>query len=185
MALLHSQAEKDVLAARSSFMSVEKILEQIVQRMLVNERLKRLLYYTDKHALKLPKLTQEQSHSLINTSILIVPQLKIDPDAKPYVIISLSDFTPMPGQTTFKNITLTFDIFCNFDHWVLENFKLRPHAIAGEIDGMINSSFINTGVAKLNGARQLFLNEWLGGISVDYNVETYLDDYAAQGQGNK
>lgn len=59
MALLRSQSEKDLIGRYSSFMSVEKTLADVVQLLLKNERLKRLLYYTDRHALGLPKLTQE------------------------------------------------------------------------------------------------------------------------------
>jgi hypothetical protein len=36
---------------KSSFLSMEKDTNLIINKMLSNERLKRLLYYTDKHAL--------------------------------------------------------------------------------------------------------------------------------------
>lgn len=57
MALLRTQGEKDLIGRYSSFQSVEKTLGSVVELLLKNERLKRLLYYTDKHALRLPKLT--------------------------------------------------------------------------------------------------------------------------------
>jgi len=143
MALLRSNAEKSLINSVSSFMSVERTLGDVVMLLLKNERLKRLLYYTDKHALGLPKLNDQQSLSLLHEQIKIVPKLEVDPDAKPYVIISLDKFVPLEGQTTFRRIELSIDIFCLYKDWILDDFKLRPYAIAGEIDGILNNSFIN------------------------------------------
>lgn len=94
MGLLRSQGEKALIGRYSSFQSVEKTLGSVVELLLKNERLKRLLYYTDRHALRLPKLTQEQTLSLLGDQIKIVPDLNIDPDAKPYIMLVLDDFVP-------------------------------------------------------------------------------------------
>ncbi len=180
MALLRSQAEKDNLFglfSYPSFQIVEKTLEKVTNMCLVNDRLKRLLYYTDKHCLALPKLNQEQSLSLIGTNILIVPKLKVDPDTKPYIIFSLDDFVPEPGQTTFRSVLLSIDILCDYNHWTLDDFKLRPYCIAGELDSMIYKSFCS-GIGRFVGARQLVLNEHLGGCTVIYSLETMLEDSA-------
>lgn len=177
MPLLRSQSEKSMLGRYSSFASVESTLSKVVERLMKNDRLKRLLYYTDRHALGLPKLDQEQTYSLLNNQIRIVPKLTIDHDAKPYVIISLDNFVPFENQTTFRSFQLTFDVIVPFEFWQLDNFKLRPYAIAGEIDAMINNDFIfGSQVADFMGAKQLILNEALGGLSLYYNVETYIDD---------
>jgi hypothetical protein len=181
MALLRDQKYKDSLNSWSSFLSVEKTLEEVVGLIMHNDRLLRLLYYTDKHALKLPQLTQQQAMSMLGEQIKIVPKIVVDPDTKPYIIISLDNFVPNPGQTTFRQITLSIDVFCAYDHWVLEDFKLRPYTIAGELDGMINNSFITgAGLADFMGAKQLVLNEHLGGCSLYYNLETFFDDHEPQ-----
>ena len=181
MPLLRDQKYKDNLNKWSSFMSVEKTLESVVGLCLTNERLKRLLFYTDKHALSLPILTQEQTFSLLGTSILTVPKLQVDPDTKPYIIITLDNFVPNPGQTTFRQITLSIDILCSYQHWSLTDFKLRPYSIAGELDGMINNSFITgAGLADFMGAKQLVLNNYLGGCTIYYNLETFFDDHESQ-----
>lgn len=177
MPLLRDQSEKSMLGRYSSFASVENTLSKVVERLMKNDRLKRLLYYTDRHALGLPRLNQEQSYSLLNHQLRIVPKLTIEHDAKPFVIISLDNFVPFEDQTTFRSFQLSFDILVPFEFWQLDNFKLRPYAIAGEIDGMINNDFvIGTQVADFQGAKQLILNESLGGLSLFYNVETYKDD---------
>ncbi len=178
MALLRDQQYKESLNWRSSFKSVEKTLQSVVQKFMVNERLKRLLYYSDAHALSMPRLTPAQSQGLIGDSILIVPQLKVDPDTKPYVVISLDSFVPNEGRTDFRQVGLSIDIFCAYDQWNLGDFQLRPYIIAGEIDGMINKSTLSTGVADFVGAKQIVLNEHLGGVSLYYTLETFGDDKA-------
>lgn len=180
MPLLRDQHTKLATNTYSTFMTVEKTLAEVVDLFMKNERLKRLLFYPDKHALSLPKLTQEQSYSLLNNQIKIVPKLQVDDDVKPYVMISLDQFVPQPNQTTFRSISLSFDILSSYDYWLLDDFKLRPYAIAGEIDGMVNNSYFNVGMADFIGARQLVLNEYLGGVSLLYNLEAFTDDVERQ-----
>lgn len=144
--------------------------------MMMNERLKRLLYYTDSKALSLPKLTQQQAYGLLNSQIKIVPVVNLEPDAKPYVVISLDNFIPQEGQTTFRTLQMSFDIACRFEDWPLEDFKLRPYSIAGEIDAMINRSNFFNGIANFIGAKQLILNDYVGGITLYYQIEALGDD---------
>ena len=59
----------------SSFLSVEKDMEIITNKMLENERLKRLLYYTTKDALDKPNISKEESLKLFGKNIKIVPKL--------------------------------------------------------------------------------------------------------------
>lgn len=181
MALLRSQEEKSMLNRYSSFMIVETITEKVVKLLMNNERLKRLLYYSDRHALSLPKLTQEQSFSLIDKNIKTVPKLEVDMDTEPYILISFDNFVPQPNQTTFRSITLEIDIFCSYKDWQLNDFKLRPYSIAGEIDALLNNSFVTgVGLADFTGAQRIMLNPFIGGISLYYNLETFKDDIKLQ-----
>lgn len=176
MALLRAQGDKALIGRYSSFNSVEKTLGNVVELLLKNERLKRLLYYTDRKALHLPKLTQEQTFSLLDTGIKLVPKLEIEHDAKPYIILTLDNFVPEENQTTFRSFQLQVDILCQYEYWNLEDFKLRPYMIAGEVDALINNSFITgNGVADFVGAKSLILPD-MGGLTLYYNVETFTDD---------
>lgn len=176
MPMLRDSREKQFIGRYSTFASVEKYLQDVIGVMMKNERLKRLLYYTDSKALSLPKLNQKQAYELLTSQIKVVPQLNVERDAKPYVIVSLDNFIPQDDQTTFRTIQLSFDIVCQFEHWALEDFRLRPYSIAGEIDAMINHSFFFEGIANFIGAKQLILNDYIGGITLYYQIEAYGDD---------
>ena len=97
--MLRDKGNPELLGRYSSFHSVEQTLGQVVEILIHSERLKRLLYYTDKQALNLPKLRTDQTIEVMRNQIKIVPKLDLDPNGKPYVVISLDNFTP-DGSTT-------------------------------------------------------------------------------------
>jgi len=153
---------------KSSFLSLEKDAALIINKILKNTRLQKLLYYADKHCLELPDLTEQEKMSLINKHIKLVPKLEVDNEVLSYIIISFDNFTPS-GNPEFRDNIISFDIICHFDQWNLGDFRLRPYKIAGELDSMFNNTHL-TGIGTLNflGANQLVLNDELAGISLMY-----------------
>jgi len=99
---------------KSSFLSMEKDLNIIIDKMLKNDRLKRLLYYTTPDALERPNLTEEESISLIDKNIKIIPKLNIDGEALTYIIISFDNFVES-NNPEFRDNIISFDIISNFD----------------------------------------------------------------------
>ena len=43
------------------------------------------------------------------------------------------------NNIVFRDYNITFDIVCYNDAWVLDDYKIRPLAICGYIDGILNS----------------------------------------------
>ena len=156
---------------KSSFLSIQKDLDIITNKMLKNERLKRLLYYTTNDALDRQPLNDEQSIELLRKNIKIVPKLYIDGSVLSYVIINFDNFTPNATNPEFRDNIITFDIICHFDQWRLKDFQLRPYMIAAELDSMLNNKHL-TGIGNLNflGANQLILNDEYAGISLMYSA---------------
>ena len=155
---------------KSSFLSLEKDAALIINKCLRNERLKKLLFYADKHCLGLPNLTEEQSLTLINKQIRIHPKLLIDKDILSYIVITFDQFIPN-SNPEFRDNLIFFHIICHYDQWNLEDFKLRPYAIAGEIDTMLNNKHL-TGIGTLEfiKAYQQSLNDELAGVTLVYKA---------------
>jgi hypothetical protein len=63
---------------KSSFLSVNKDLNLIVNKILSNDRLQKLLYYTNSDPLASPALTEDQKIGLMKNNIKIVPKIYID-----------------------------------------------------------------------------------------------------------
>ena len=155
---------------KSSFLSTEKDLDLIISGMLKNERLKRLLFYTSKDALNRKNLTEDESLSLINKNIKIVPKLTVDGSVLSYIIISFDNFTPS-GNPEFRDNIIEFDIICHFDQWQMRDFALRPYKIAAEIDTIFDNKKL-TGLGRLEflGASQMVLTDEFAGLCLMYRA---------------
>jgi hypothetical protein len=156
---------------KSSFLSVDKDMSIITDWMLKNNRLKKLLHYTTKDALKRQNLTEEETVELIGKNIKIIPKLYIDSSVLAYIIIGFDNFTPNATNPEFRDNIISFDIICHFDQWQLQDFQLRPYKIAAEIDSMFNEKRL-TGIGTLQflGANQIILNDEFAGLSLMYQA---------------
>ena len=155
---------------KSSFLSTEKDMNLIVDKMFKNERLKRLLYYTTKDALNKPNITEDQMLEMFGKNIKTVPKLYVDGSVLNYIIISFDNFTPS-SNPEFRDNIIEFDIICHFDQWQLQDFALRPYKIAAEIDSMFNGKHL-TGIGEVEflGANQMILTDEYAGLCLMYRA---------------
>ena len=156
---------------RSSFLSLEKDMSIIVNKIFSNSRIQRLLYYTSKDCLNRPKLNANECAELFENNIKLVPKIYVDNSVLNYIIISFDNFMPNGTNPEFRDNIIEFDIICHFDQWHLKDFQLRPYLIAGEIDSMLNDQKL-TGIGKLQflGANQLILTDEYAGLCLMYQA---------------
>ena len=156
---------------KSSFLSINKDLDIIINRILKNERLQKLLYYTNATPLDQDSLNEDERLSLLTNNIKIVPKLYIDGSVLNYIIVSFDNFIPNATNPEFRDNIISFDIICHFDQWQLKDFNLRPYRIAAEIDTLLNNTHL-TGIGTLQflGCNQLLLNEEFAGVSLMYSA---------------
>ena len=156
---------------KSSFLSIEKDTDLIVSKMMKNERLKRLLHYTTSDCISKKNLTEEESLSMFNKEIRIIPRLALDGDVLNYVIVNFDHFTPNITNPYYRDNIIEFDIICHFDQWQLQDFKLRPYRIAAEIDSMFDRKHL-TGIGELEflGCNQIILTDEYAGLCLLYSA---------------
>ena len=156
---------------KSSFLSAEKDMNIIVDRIMKNDRLKKMLHYTSRDCLDRPKLTDEQTAELFGKNIKIVPKLYVDGSVLNYIIVSFDNFTRNGQNSEFRDNIIEFDIICHFDQWHMKDFELRPYKIAAELDTMFNEQRL-TGIGKLEflGANQMILTDEYAGLCVMYQA---------------
>lgn len=163
---------------KSSFLSIEKDTAIIITKMLKNENLKKLLFYPIQNYKQMPNLTQEQTYSLINNQIRIVPSIPIFKEETSFVIITFNGFSNT-SNPEFRDNIISFDIYCHTNLWLLGDFQLRPYKIAGEIDSMFNNKHL-TGIGSL---------EFLGADTITLPSGDYaglqLKYYAIHGEEDK
>lgn len=155
----------------STFKTAQKDLFSIVTKFINNEDLKKLLFYSSKDALEKKELTEEETFGLLHKNIRVIPQLSIEEEINSYIIISFDNFTTNANNPEFRDNIITFDIICHMDHWVMENYQLRPYMIMGQIDGMLNGQKLN-GIGRVDfiSANQLLLSGELAGYTLMYRV---------------
>ena len=156
---------------KSRFLSVDKDMNLIISKLLENDRLKKLLYYTSNDALARPRVTDEQMVEMVGKNIKNVPKLYVDGSILNYVIINFDNFTPNKKNPEFRDNIVEFDIICHFDQWNLKDFSLRPYKIAAEIDGMLDGRHL-TGIGELEflGANQILLTDEYAGLCLMYQA---------------
>lgn len=161
----------------SSFLSPEKDMNIIVDHIVKNNNLKKLLYHTTRDCMNKPNLTDEQTSELFGKNIKIIPKLSVDGSVLNYIIISFDNFSPNDTNPEFRDNVVEFDIICHYDQWQLKDFALRPYRIAAEIDTMFNNKHL-TGIGKLQflGASQIILTDEFGGICLLYQAIHGEDD---------
>ena len=155
----------------SSFLSVEKDMEIITNKILKNERLKKLLYYTTSDALDKPDIGDDASLELFGKNIKIVPKLYIDGSVLNYIIIDFDKFSPNLTNPKFRDNMITFIIVCHFNQWQLKGFQLRPLKIAAELDSMFDQKHL-TGIGDLQflGGDLFSINDEFAGILLTYGA---------------
>lgn len=161
---------------QSSFLAMEKDMGQLVDLIMRNNRLKKLLYYSKPECLTMPDLTQEQTFEVFKNNIKLVPKLYIDSNVLNYIVINFDVFTPSENPE-FRDNMIEFDIICHFDQWQLKDFSLRPYKIAGEIDSMLNHTKLS-GIGELEfvGANQMVLTDEFAGLCLMYQSYHSVED---------
>ena len=153
---------------QSSFLSVEKDMGIIVDKIYKNPRIQRLLYYTTSDALDRPNLTDDQQLELLEHNIKIVPKIKVDNEKYNYLLISFNNFL-LSNNPEFRDNIIEFDIICHLDNWQLRDFALRPFKIAAELDYMFNDKKL-TGIGLLEflSAQEQVLTDEYAAVCLKY-----------------
>lgn len=126
-------------------------LQKIVSRLMANDNLIKLLYYTDKDPLSQPPLTKEQKEEFVFEKLLkIIPRIGPKEDAKSIIVVRVVDGNKITSNTEFRNIKIQVEVFVPLTQWIIKDSNLRPFLILGEIEESLNGKTIN-GLGKMIG----------------------------------
>ena len=126
-------------------------LQKIVSRLMANDNLVNLLYYTDKDPLSNPPLSQEQKQKeVFDKLIKIVPRVGPKETATSIIAIRVVKGSLDPTNSEFRNIRVEIETFVPLTQWYIKDSNLRPFAIMGEIEESLSGKSIN-GLGKMEG----------------------------------
>lgn len=149
-------------------------LQKICSRLLANENLVKLLYYTSVDPLAQPALNDKQKQSIFNDLICIVPNVGSREDSRSVIAIYIPKAAGITGNREFKNVTIAIDIFVPLTQWIIKDSNLRPFAILGEIQNSLCGKTVN-GLGKIEGGDfdLVLLTEEMSGYRQIFNITEY------------
>lgn len=125
--------------------------QYIVKRLLANQNLLKLLYYTDKDPLSHEDLTQEQiQNEVFEKLVKIVPRVGPKETAHSIIAIRIARARGLASNNEFKNVNISVEVFVPMTQWIIKDTNLRPFAIMGEVQKSLNGKKIE-GLGKLTG----------------------------------
>ena len=150
-------------------------LQKIMKRLLANQNLLKLLYYTDKDPLNNFDLTDEQiQNEIFEKFVKIIPRVGPKDTAHSVITIRVTRARQDSKNDEFKNVNINIEVFVPLTQWIIKDVQLRPFAILGEIQKSLNGKTVN-GLGKLKGG-EFDLNFLTDEISA-YEQYFYLTSY--------
>lgn len=150
-------------------------LQKIVKRLMANDNLVNLLYYTDKDPLNQPILTEKQKQNEIFEKLIkIVPSVEPREDEKSVIAIRVVGGNRISSNTEFSTIKISIEVFVPMTAWIFKNVNLRPFAIMGEIEKTLKGKSVN-GLGKIDGGNfdLSFLTKEMGAYEMQFLITTY------------
>ena len=150
-------------------------LQKIMKRLMANDDLVNLLYYTDKDPLNQPHLTDEEKREKIYEKLIkIVPVVEPRDDEKSVIAIRVIGGNKLGSNTEFRNVKISIEVFVPMTAWIFKNTNLRPFAILGEIEKSLQGKSIN-GLGKIEGGDfdLSFLTKEMGCYQQEFWITAY------------
>ena len=125
--------------------------QYIIKRLLANQNLLKLLYYTDKDPLSHEDLTPEQiKEEVFGKLVKIVPRVGPKETAHSIIALRIARGRGLARNSEFKNVMISIETFVPMTQWIIKDTNLRPFAIMGEVQKSLNNKKIE-GMGKLTG----------------------------------
>lgn len=139
--------------------------QKIVKRLMSNQDLVKLLYYTDKDPLSHEDFTPEELKTKIYQKLIkIIPRIGPKEGAESIITINIVGGNQNENNE-FKNIGVNIEVLVPLTQWFIKDDNLRPFKIMGEVQKSLNGKTIN-GLGKMTGGD--FALNYISDEVIDY-----------------
>lgn len=149
--------------------------QYIIKRLLANQNLLKLLYYTDKDPLSHEDLTEEQiQNEVFEKLVKVVPRVGPKETAHSIVVLRIARGRGLATNSEFKNVSISIETFVPITQWIIKGTNLRPFAIMGEVQKSLNNKKIE-GLGKMTGGDfdLNFLTEEISAYEQTFSITSY------------
>lgn len=150
-------------------------LQKIIKRLQANQRLLKLLYYTDKDPFNNPDLTDQQIREEVYEKLIrVVPRVGATETANSMVAMTVMDGDLLAENDQFNEISVRLEVLVPLTQWLIKDSNLRPFAILSEIQKSLNGKVID-GIGRMHsGDFQLgFLTDEMSCYQIIYQIQIY------------
>lgn len=126
-------------------------LQKIVKRLMANDDLVKLLYYTNSDPLGSENLSTEMKQEKVFEKLIkTVPRVGTKDTANSVIVVYVQGAHRIPGNKEFKSVRILIDVIVPMDQWYIKSTNLRPFEILGKIQNSLDDKTIN-GLGKMTG----------------------------------
>lgn len=147
----------------------------IANKLMQNQNLCRLLKYQVRDPFDKQKYEEVDGIILLNKQIMITPKIWDESTEKTsYIVALFNSFVKNVMNPDYKIDSISFDVACPYDEWVLNGQSLRPYLIMEEIDKMFNGAQM-AGIGTLEfirADRNVFTSQ-IGGYTMEYSINEF------------
>lgn len=150
-------------------------LQKIITRLMSNQNLVKLLYYTGKDPLSEPDLTPAQlQEEVFEKLIKIVPRVGPKETAKSLISLRVVNGNINGQNGEFRDFVIGIEVFVPLTQWIIKDTSLRPFRIMGEILKSLNGKNINN-VGKMTAGNFSinFLTEEISCYEMVFRIQDY------------
>ena len=150
-------------------------LQLIMKRLMANDNLVNLLYYTEKDPLSCPHLTEDEKRDKIFEKLIrITPRVGADETANSIVVVRVINGTKIEQNKEFRDVAISIEVLVPMTQWIIKGTNLRPFAILGEVQESLEGKTIN-GLGKIVGGdfSLAFLTEEMTCYEMTFSITTY------------
>lgn len=151
------------------------ILQEIISRLMANDRLCQLLYYTDREPFSHPSLSIEQKRELIYEKLIkVVPRIGAKEWDNSIVAIRVAQGSKDSTNNQFRNLAIYIESFVPLTQWLINDENLRPFLIMGEIQKSLDGKRMDQIGKMIGGDFELqVLTEEISCYEQEFLITTY------------
>lgn len=124
---------------------------RIVKRLMANQTLLKMLYYTDKDPLSQPDIPQDIIRNEIYQKLIkIVPILDPTETARSVISVVTRGGEKNEENDQFRDVWIRVEVYVPNTQWFIKSDNLRPFVIMGEIQKTLEGKSIN-GMGRIEG----------------------------------
>lgn len=153
--------------------SLGKTIDKMGLKMIGNQTLCKLLYYSGEHPLSQPNI--EAPELLIHKNILSIPKITTEPEETGAIVsIIFDEINIDPINSEFQITAIKFLVLMSPNQWAIKETTLRPYLIMEQLVVLFNGARLEgIGTLKLVNIKMTTPTETYSGYVMTYVVSDF------------